>query len=63
MVSTVYNVKGTVSFTPEAGKIYLVRGKLSEAYSAVWIEEKQSKTVMGEKIEVQGSAKAGILGK
>lgn len=63
MVNTIYNVKGTVNFTPEAGKIYVVRGKLSETYSAVWIEEEESKAVMGEKIEAQGSAKAGFFDK
>lgn len=63
MASTVYRVMGTVNFTPEAGKIYVVRGKLSEAYSAVWIEEEDSKTVVGEKIEAQGSAKLGFFEK
>ncbi|WDZ97522.1 hypothetical protein Herbaro_06945 [Herbaspirillum sp. WKF16] len=63
MANTVYGVKGVVSFTPEAGKVYVVRGKLTEAYSAVWIEEEASKTIVGEKIEAQGSAKLGIFEK
>ncbi|WP_156226400.1 hypothetical protein [Herbaspirillum chlorophenolicum] len=63
MANTVYGVKGIVSFTPEVDKVYVVRGKLSETYSAVWIEEEISKTVVGEKIEAQGSAKLGFFEK
>lgn len=63
LTSTVYGVKGVVSFTPEAGKVYVVRGKLSEAYSAVWIEEEGNKALVGEKIEAQGSAKLGFFDK
>lgn len=34
-----YTVEGEVDFTPEAGASYLVNGRLSEDYSAVWIED------------------------
>ncbi|NUU04091.1 hypothetical protein [Herbaspirillum robiniae] len=63
MANTVYAVKGIVSFTPETGKTYVVRGKLSPTYSAVWIEEEASKSVVGEKIEIQGSAELGFFEK
>jgi hypothetical protein len=32
-------VKGEVSFTPQAGRIYVIRGALSAAHSEVWIED------------------------
>lgn len=34
-----YIVEGEVDFTPEKDKSYLINGSLSEAYSAVWIED------------------------
>lgn len=63
MTSTVYQVKGVVNFTPEANKVYVIRGKLDETYSAVWIEEESTKAVVGEKIEVNGSARLGFFEK
>lgn len=63
LTSTVYQVKGTVEFVPEPNATYVVRGEFSEEYSAVWIEEAASKTVVGKKVEVKGSAKLGFLEK
>ena len=48
-----YNVKGTVSFSPEAGKRYFVRGILGEGYSAVWIENGSGDAVT-KKVEKRG---------
>ncbi|AYR25462.1 hypothetical protein RC54_17280 [Herbaspirillum rubrisubalbicans] len=63
MTGTVYQVKGDVDFTPEAGKSYVVRGKLGPTYSAVWIEEEGTSTMVGKKIEVNGSAELGFFDK
>jgi len=63
LTSTVYQVKGTVEFIPEPNAIYVVRGEFGETYSAVWVEEATSKTVVGQKVEVKGSAKLGFLEK
>jgi hypothetical protein len=52
-----------VTFTPERYKRYVVRGELGEDYSAVWIEEDETKTLIGEKIESRGSARLGIFEK
>ncbi len=63
LTSTIYQVSGEVSFTPEADKTYVVSGELGENYSAVWIEEASSKTMMDKKIEIKGSAKLCIFEK
>lgn len=34
-----YIVTGDITFSPEPSKVYLVKGHLSEAYSAVWLED------------------------
>jgi len=52
----VYEVKGDVTFTPQERTVYVVKGTLGESYSAVWIEEKETGNLIGEKIEVEGSA-------
>ncbi|MBG7621498.1 hypothetical protein I5R65_18680 [Herbaspirillum sp. AP02] len=63
MTGTVYQVKGEIDFTPEPDKNYVVRGKLGPTYSAVWIEEEASSTLVGKKIEVNGSAELGFFDK
>ncbi len=63
MAGTVYQVTGDIVFTPEPNKAYVVRGTLDESYSAVWIEEELTKTVVGEKVEIKGSAKLGFFEK
>lgn len=59
----VYQVKGEVSFTPEAGHTYAVKGQLGENYSAVWVEDTSTQQVVDRKIEVNGSAKLGFWSK
>jgi len=63
MAGTVYQVTGDIVFMPEPNKIYVVRGALDESYSSVWIEEESTKTIVGEKIEIKGSAKLGFFEK
>lgn len=61
LTGTVYQVKGMVEFTPEANKTYTVRGELGED-SSVWVEEDESKTIVGAKVEKHG-AKLGVFEK
>jgi hypothetical protein len=63
LANTVYEVKGDISFTPEANKLYIVKGELNDSRSAVWIEEQDAGIVSGTKVEVTGSAKLGVLEK
>lgn len=63
LMGTVYQVKGVVEFTPKANGRYVVRGELGEGYSAVWIEDAETRLPVAEKVEVKGSAKLGILEK
>lgn len=63
LTSDVYEVKGDISFTPEENKTYSVYGELGEDYSVVWLEDDADHKVIGNKIEIHGSAKLGILQK
>jgi hypothetical protein len=63
LTNPVYEVTGTVSFTPEPYKTYVVRGELGASYAAVWMEEEGTQKIVGEKIEVRGSSELGILQK
>lgn len=63
LTNTVFEVKGTVEFTPEPSKTYTVRGDLGETYSAVWIEDDESKALVGKKVEVNGPARLGFFEK
>lgn len=63
LTGTVYQVRGVVEFTPKANGRYVVHGELGENYSAVWIEDAETNKSVGQKIEVKGSAKLGVLEK
>lgn len=63
LTSTVYQVAGEIQVTLEADKTYVVKGELGENYSSVWIEEEGNGNIIGEKIEVKGSAALGVLEK
>ena len=63
LVRKVYEVKGETTFTPLPDRIYVVNGTLGDDYSAVWIEEAATGTVIGQKVEVKGSSTLGILEK
>jgi hypothetical protein len=58
-----YQVVGDVHFTPQAEKIYVVRGELDKSHSVVWIEDQQSHEVMDKRIEIQGDAHLGFFEK
>lgn len=59
-IHALYQITGPVSFTPEANKVYVVRGTLTESYSAVWIEEEDTHKVVGNKVELNGSSAVGF---
>ena len=40
-----FSVKGNITFTPEKDTRYLVKGKLTETHSAVWIEDSRGNIV------------------
>lgn len=40
-----YLVEGTIQFTPKANESYIVSGKLSDDYSAVWLENTKGEVV------------------
>lgn len=63
LTNTVYQVKGDVHFSPQPGKTYTVKGKLTETGSEVWIEEEGGGIVANTTVEVKGSAKLGIFEK
>lgn len=63
LTGTVYQVKGVVELTAKPDTTYIVRGEFTDQYSAVWLEDASSKAVVGKKVEVNGSAKLGILEK
>ena len=63
LAGTVYQVKGVVEFTPKANGKYIVRGEFGEKYSAVWIEDAATNQPIGNKVEINGSAKLGFLEK
>ncbi len=45
-----FSVEGELDFTPEAGKVYEVRGQLSKEGSSVWLTDLYSGEVVTEKI-------------
>jgi len=63
LTNTVYQIKGTIDFTPEPNKRYVVKGALAESRSSVWLEDAQTKQVIGSKVQIEGSAKLGIFDK
>jgi hypothetical protein len=63
MGGDVYRVVGEMDFDPAPNTTYIVKGTLTEDYSAIWLEEEASGTLVGQKIEVEGSAKLGFWSK
>lgn len=53
MTNPTYEVKGNVDFVPKSGRAYIVRGTVTPETSSVWIEDEQTKAVIGAKIEVK----------
>ena len=42
LAGTFFDVEGTVDFTPTPNTVYVVKGKLAQQQSSVWIEEATS---------------------
>jgi len=55
ILNTEYDVSGTITFTPTVNRIYEIKGKLGDNYSAVWIQETATGRIMGQKIEKRGN--------
>jgi hypothetical protein len=62
MMHTVYAVRGTVSFVPQADATYQVVGELADTHSAVWIIDRATGKQVGNKLLVNGSVKQGFTG-
>jgi hypothetical protein len=62
MMRTVYLVGGNVEFTPQADGVYVIKGELSPDHSAVWIEDEKTHAQVGNKLLINGQAKAGFFG-
>lgn len=63
LTKPVYEVKGELKAALLADHRYVVRGELGEQYSAVWLEDEDEHRIVGDKIEIHGSARLGILSK
>lgn len=50
----VYQVKGEITFTPEKGKKYIVKGELGAGVSLVWLEDEETHQVIDKKIQGNG---------
>ena len=62
MTGTVRLVGGNVEFTPEESAVYVSKGELAPDHSAVWIEDEKSGAQVGNKLLLNGPAKAGFFG-
>lgn len=62
MTGTVYEIRGDITFAPEGGRSYVVRGDLSESGPKVWLEERVSGKII-ETFEVEGPAELGFFEK
>lgn len=56
-------MKGDINFAPVANRTYVVRGELKPDYAAVWLEDAETKAVIGNKIELKGDPSLGVLEK
>ncbi len=46
------DISGTLTFTPEAGKHYVVTGKLDQSYRGIWIAEADSGEAVSNRVEI-----------
>lgn len=63
LMNKIYEVSGEVDFAPEPDGSYVVKGVLGQDYSAVWLEDSKTGSLIGQKFEVNGSTALGILQK
>jgi len=50
LFNKVYQVNGQITFTPEKGKTYVVKGELDEGTSSVWLEDEETHKIIDKKI-------------
>jgi hypothetical protein len=62
LTGTVRLVGGNVDFTPQDGKVYVIKGELTSDHSAVWLEDEKTGVQVGNKLLINGPAKAGFFG-
>lgn len=55
MIRPKYRLAGIIRFTPQPNAKYRITGELGKAYSAVWIEDIASGSVVSNKIESTNS--------
>lgn len=63
LTHSAYQVSGSVTFTAEEGKTYVVKGRLLENNCVIWVEDKETKKPVTEKIKAKGSGKLGFFEK
>jgi hypothetical protein len=63
LANKVYQVSGDVRFAPLPDHHYIVKGQLGDNYSAVWIEDLATNGIVGNKVEIKGSAALDFLSK
>lgn len=62
LTNTVYEINGDIKFTPQPDHQYVVKGTLTDTYSAVWIEDIATGQVQDRKIEVKGRSVQPFFG-
>jgi hypothetical protein len=62
LTGTVWLVGGKIEINPAGGSVYVIKGELKPDHSAVWIEDEATGTQLGNKLLINGSAKAGFFG-
>jgi len=50
------DINGTLTFTPEAGKHYVLTGQLNEQYRGIWVTEANTGLVVSNRVEVSLSS-------
>lgn len=63
LTNTKFLFTGNIDFTPEEGKQYIINGALSKEYSAIWIEEAATKTIVSNKLETRESTEVSFARK
>lgn len=63
LANKIYEVSGDIHLTPMPDDSYIVKGELGDNYSAVWLENEKTGAVVGNKIEIHGSATLGFFEK
>jgi hypothetical protein len=63
LTNPVYQVKGSITFTPAPNRNYAIRGELKPDHAVIWVEDVEAKAVVGNKIERTGDTSLGFMEK